>query len=62
MSTHPTFMNTRQQASAAALALGLTLSMLFSILPLNVAHTLTDKPTLTAALNAALDPSVAKVP
>ncbi len=38
------------------------LSMLFSILPLNVAHTLTDKPTLTAALNAALDPSVAKVP
>ena len=31
MSTNPTFMNTRQQASAAVLALSLTLSMLFSI-------------------------------
>lgn len=31
MSTNPTFMNTRQQASAALLALSLTLSMLFSI-------------------------------
>ena len=31
MSTHPTFMNTRQQASAAVVALSLTLSMLFSI-------------------------------
>ena len=31
MSTNPTFMNTRQQAGAAVLALSLTLSMLFSI-------------------------------
>ena len=31
MTTNPTFTNTRQQAGAAVLALGLTLSMLFSI-------------------------------
>jgi hypothetical protein len=31
MNTHPTFMSTRQQASAAVMALSLTLTMLFSI-------------------------------
>ena len=31
MTTNPTFTNTRQQAGAAVLALGLTLSMLYSI-------------------------------
>ena len=47
MSTHPTFMNTRQQAGAAALALSLTLSMLFSI------NLLATQPAVEAQLAAA---------
>ncbi len=47
MSTHPTFMNTRQQASAAVVALSLTLSMLFSI------DLLATQPTAEAQMAAA---------
>ena len=52
MSTHPTFMNTRQQASAAALALGLTLSMLFSINLLATQPAADAQMAATAASNA----------
>ncbi|MCE1173676.1 MAG: MFS transporter [Propionibacteriales bacterium] len=38
------------------------LSMLFTVLPLNITNTLTDKDTVTAALDAALDPAVATAP
>ncbi|MCE1174204.1 MAG: DHA2 family efflux MFS transporter permease subunit [Propionibacteriales bacterium] len=38
------------------------LSLLFTVLPLNITSTLTDKPTVTAALDAALDPAVATAP
>ena len=38
------------------------LSLLFTLVPLNVQANLRDQPTLTAALDAALDPSVAQAP
>jgi X-X-X-Leu-X-X-Gly heptad repeat protein len=38
------------------------LSMLVTVLPLNITNTLTDKATVTAALDAALDPAVATAP
>jgi EmrB/QacA subfamily drug resistance transporter len=38
------------------------LSLLFTVLPLNITSTLTDKATVTAALDAALDPAVAGAP
>lgn len=38
------------------------LSMLFTVLPLNITNTLTDSATVTAALDAALDPAVATAP
>ena len=41
------------------LGTAIMLSILFTLLPLNITHSMADKPTLTAALNAALDPAVA---
>ena len=41
------------------LGTAIMLSILFTLLPLNVTHSMADKPTLTAALDAALDPAVA---
>ena len=38
------------------------LSMLFSLLPLNITASLSDEQTVTAALDAALDPAVASAP
>ncbi|MGN7860383.1 MDR family MFS transporter [Microbacterium sp. 22303] len=41
------------------LGTAIMLSILFTLLPLNITHSMADKPTLTAALNGALDPAVA---
>ncbi len=41
------------------LGTAIMLSVLFTLLPTNITHSMADKPTLTAALNAALDPAVA---
>jgi len=41
------------------LGTAIMLSVLFTLLPTNITHSMGDKPTLTAALNAALDPAVA---
>ncbi|WP_367889440.1 MDR family MFS transporter [Humibacter ginsenosidimutans] len=41
------------------LGTAIMLSVLFSVLPANIVHATADKPTLTSALNAALDPQVA---
>lgn len=41
------------------LGTAIMLSVLFTLLPTNIVHSMGDKPTLTAALNAALDPAVA---
>ena len=41
------------------LGTAIMLSILFTLLPLNITHSMADKPTLTAALNAALDPAEA---
>ncbi|MGN8026365.1 MDR family MFS transporter [Microbacterium sp. 22242] len=41
------------------LGTAIMLSILFTLLPLNITHSMADKPTLTTALNAALDPAVA---
>lgn len=41
------------------LGTAIMLSILFTLLPLNITHSMADKPTLTSALNAALDPAVA---
>ena len=38
------------------------ISLLFSVMPANIQSSLSDKPTLTSALDAAFDPSVAKAP
>ncbi|HWD61749.1 MAG TPA: MDR family MFS transporter [Humibacter sp.] len=38
------------------------ISLLFAAMPSNIQSSLSDKPTLTAALNAAFDPTVAKAP
>ncbi|WP_243065046.1 MDR family MFS transporter [Humibacter sp. RRB41] len=38
------------------------ISLLFAVMPSNIQSSLSDKPTLTAALNAAFDPAVAKAP
>ncbi len=38
------------------------ISLLFAVMPSNIQSSLDDKPTLTAALDAAFDPSVAKAP
>ena len=40
------------------LGTAIMLSILFTLLPLNITHSLADKPTLTAGLNAALDPAI----
>ncbi|WP_217184369.1 MDR family MFS transporter [Streptomyces sp. AC495_CC817] len=44
------------------LGTAIMLSVLFTLLPTNITHSMADKPTLTAALNAALDPEVAGAP
>ena len=41
------------------LGTAIMLSVLFTLLPTNITHSMGDKPTLTAALDAALDPEVA---
>ncbi|MBW8763043.1 MAG: MFS transporter [Microbacterium sp.] len=41
------------------LGTAIMLSVLFTLLPTNITHSMGDKPTLTAALEAALDPAVA---
>lgn len=41
------------------LGTAIMLSVLFTLLPTNITHSMGDKPTLTAALDAALDPAVA---
>jgi EmrB/QacA subfamily drug resistance transporter len=41
------------------LGTAIMLSVLFTLLPTNITNSMADKPTLTAALNAALDPAVA---
>ncbi|KAB1659694.1 MFS transporter [Pseudoclavibacter chungangensis] len=41
------------------LGTAIMLSVLFTMLPANITHSMADKPTLTAALDAALDPEVA---
>jgi EmrB/QacA subfamily drug resistance transporter len=41
------------------LGTAIMLSILFTLLPTNIVHSMADKPTLTSALNAALDPAVA---
>ncbi|WP_022899895.1 MDR family MFS transporter [Humibacter albus] len=38
------------------------ISLLFAVMPTNIQSSLSDKPTLTAALNAAFDPAVADAP
>jgi len=44
------------------LGTAIMLSVLFSVLPTNIVHSMADKSTLTSALDAALDPSVAEAP
>nr|WP_204965035.1 MDR family MFS transporter [Microbacterium dextranolyticum] len=44
------------------LGTAIMLSVLFTLLPANIVHSMADKPTLTAGLNAALDPAVAEAP
>ncbi len=41
------------------LGTAIMLSILFTLLPTNIVHSMADKPTLTAGLNAALDPAIA---
>jgi EmrB/QacA subfamily drug resistance transporter len=40
------------------LGTAIMLSILFTLLPTNIVHSMADKPTLTAGLNAALDPAI----
>lgn len=44
------------------LGTAIMLSVLFSVLPTNIVHSMADKSTLTSALDAALDPAVAEAP
>ncbi|MBS1672525.1 MAG: MFS transporter [Actinobacteria bacterium] len=44
------------------LGTAIMISVLFTLLPNNIVHSMADKPTLTAALNAALDPAIADKP
>ncbi len=44
------------------LGTAIMLSLLFSVLPVNITASLTDEQTVTAALDAALDPAVASAP
>ena len=62
MSTNPTFMNTRQQASAAMLAIGMTLSMLFSINLLATQPATDAQMAAAAASNAQVVSRVARSP
>lgn len=44
------------------LGTAIMLSVLFTVLPTNIVHSMADEDTLTSALDAALDPSVAEAP